>query len=149
MKGGRKDKSLDVAQVWTQDLSHSNHRIQINSKLFRNNLKFKRWRVTWFPAHQGKLFYFFPVRENSGNLRKMSQIREFWLRGWVNQTDYLIACQIVFYTANSSLQQHTRHEKLEMTYIMEFWNFIREKSGKNQGIVFSWNPGNPEERTMK
>ncbi len=31
---------------------------------------------TGFPAHQGKLFYIFPVREKSGNLRKMPQIRE-------------------------------------------------------------------------
>ena len=38
--------------------------------------------VTGFPAHQGnqgnqgKLFYFFPVREKSGNWKKMPQIRE-------------------------------------------------------------------------
>ena len=32
-----------------------------------------------FPGHQGnqgKLFYFFPVREKSGNLKKMPLIRE-------------------------------------------------------------------------
>ena len=67
------------------------------------------------------------------------------LHACVNSTNYFYI--IVFYTVNSLLQQHTQkhvtYGKWVEIIIREFWNFIREKSGKNQGILFSWNAGNP------
>ena len=50
--------------------------------LAEEKLEFHEAYHNGFPAHQGyqgnqgKLFYFFPVREKSGNLKKMPQIRE-------------------------------------------------------------------------
>ena len=68
------------------------------------------------------------------------------LHACVNSTNYFYI--IVFYTVNSLLQQHTQkhvtYGKWVEIIIREFWNFIREKSGKNQGILFSWNAGNPD-----
>ena len=42
---------------------------------------------------------------------------------------------------NCSLQQHRRHETVNELKQLS-WNF-ETSSGKNQGILFSWNAGNP------
>ena len=98
----------------------------------------KQQQKSGIPAHQrnlGKLFYFFPVGEMSGNLRKMPKSGK---SDWINWSK-IKSTLSVFYTANISLQQHSRHVKLEMS-----WNSCHEILRFHQRILFSRNAGNRE-----
>ena len=66
------------------------------------------------------------VREFETNAANQGKVREFWL------------AQKSKVVSHSSRQQHRRHMKLEMS-----WNNYHGILRLHQGILFSWNAGNP------
>ena len=95
--------------------------------------------IVGVPSQPGKSVSFFPVREFEKNASNQGKVREFDL-------PKTCLCGFFIFTATKV------HCNLEGPFELEIsWKnyhgiskkFIMEKSGKNQGILFSRNAGNP------